>query len=300
MAAQRALRMREDTSRPPGLGGPRLLAVVGVLDDGTPHFVPVGEVWAEASRVCCHLCGRWFRSVSAHLPSHGWTRQRYLASFGLEQGTVLECAETRRLRSRAFRPRRTFEPSISAGVAAGHAMARSGVLADRAAKAARGRAHPPQRRIKTLAALDQVSPVARAEGTRRRRRRELDVVGARAAASLGFKELGALVTDRVRRGQSLASTSREAGLHKDWLQRHLCTVCPDVAERLEELRLDPADRRLLVLAAERGFDCVRDLLVERYVDRGRSVHAIAKELGISRYSVESALRRHRVGRGSAT
>jgi hypothetical protein len=63
---------------------------VGVLDDGTPYFAPLGEIVVDGSRVICHLCGRALRSVVAHLPSHGWTKDQYCEAFGLERGQPLE------------------------------------------------------------------------------------------------------------------------------------------------------------------------------------------------------------------
>jgi hypothetical protein len=45
--------------------------VVGVLDDGTPFYVPLGEVIVDGSRVVCHLCGRALLSVAAHPAWHG-------------------------------------------------------------------------------------------------------------------------------------------------------------------------------------------------------------------------------------
>lgn len=274
----------------------RLHALAGVLPDGTAHHVPVGVVWAEHTQVCCHLCGGWFRSVSAHLGSHGWTRERYLEAFGLERGVSLECAETRERRAASFDPRRIFEPEVREGIAAGHALARSGVLTQYAAQAARGRPHPPQRRTKTLETLSRISPQARDEGTRRRRRRELEDLARRTASRFGFATIDDFVADRVGQGTSLAAISREAGLHKDWFQRHLPLVAPGVAARLEELRLPPADRRLLQLVAPLGFHDIAGFLRTRHVDEGRSVHAIAHQIGVSRSCIESAMHRHGIRR----
>src|SRR5450755_2444365 len=77
--------------------------VVGVLADGTPFYAPIGEVAADDSRVACHLCGRWLRSVTAHLKAHSWSKDAYCYAFGLERGQPLEGAETRKLRARGAR-----------------------------------------------------------------------------------------------------------------------------------------------------------------------------------------------------
>jgi predicted transcriptional regulator len=70
--------------------GTPMRAVAGVLDDGTPCYAPIGEIIFDGQRVTCHLCGRAFRSVAAHLASHGWTKERYCETFGLERSQPLE------------------------------------------------------------------------------------------------------------------------------------------------------------------------------------------------------------------
>ena len=108
---------------------------VGVLDDGTPFYAPIGEVIVDSSLVTCHLCGRLLRSVTAHLRAHGWTKEQYCAAFGLERGQSLEGPQTRKLRSAAFTARLVFEPAVRRGSAAGRARAKSGELARQAAEA---------------------------------------------------------------------------------------------------------------------------------------------------------------------
>src|SRR5450755_3966619 len=122
--------------------------VVGVLDDGTPFFAPVGEVIVDESLVICHLCGRALRSVTAHLRAHGWTKAAYCEAFGLERRQSLEGPETRKLRAAAFTTRLIFDPAVREGSAAGRQRAQAGDLARDAAAAARGRRHPEQRRRK--------------------------------------------------------------------------------------------------------------------------------------------------------
>jgi hypothetical protein len=92
---------------------------LGVLDDGTPYYAPVGEIAADGSRVICHLCGRSLRSVVAHLPSHGWTKDQYCEAFGLERGQSLEGTETHKLRAALFTARLALDPVIREGAAAG-------------------------------------------------------------------------------------------------------------------------------------------------------------------------------------
>ncbi len=96
------------TTRSDPAGGQPGLAARGQLADGTPFFAPVGQVVAAGSRVVCHLCGRAFRSVPAHLRAHGWTKAAYCDAFGLERGQPLEGPETRKLRAAAFTARLIF------------------------------------------------------------------------------------------------------------------------------------------------------------------------------------------------
>ncbi|HEX6343830.1 MucR family transcriptional regulator [Umezawaea sp.] len=261
------------------------------------EHVPVGSVVQVGDRVLCHLCGRWFKSVLAHLRSHGWDELSYREAFGLERTASLEGESTRRRRAEALRRRRATDPVVRAWCEKGVRRARSGALTEAAAQAARGRKHPEQRRRKTLRALAAVSQQARTEGVRRHALDRLRTVAAKAAADSGFPDIGALVTDRVLAGRSLAAISREAGLHKDWLSRHLAVVDPDtagvVAEHARVLRLDAP---WLPVLADLGFASVPEYLRDRHVRSARSVQAIAAETGLSRTAVRTALARHGVTR----
>ena len=132
-----------------------------------------------------------------------------------------------------------------------------------------------------------------AEGTRRRYLQQLRASGTAAAERLGFSDIGALVRDRTAAGASLAGISREAGLHKDWLSRHLAAVDPDTARAVAA---DAArcrhDSRWLPVIRPLGFTGVRDYLADRHLAKHRSVRAISVEVGVSRSAVETALARH--------
>lgn len=258
--------------------------------------VPIGEIWAEDDRVCCHLCGHWFRSVAVHLRSHGWTRQQYVEAFGLQLSATLECRTTRELRAAALRPRRAQDPAVRAGVAAGYELARSGELTAHAAKAARGRRHPAQRRQATLENLARISPQAKADGIRRSREEQLRATASAVAVLAGFDSLDAMVLEGIRAGGSLASISRAAGQHKDWLQRHLVRIAPTAARELAQGRPSRPETRLAELVRPRGFDDVGEFLIQRHDREQRTVTAIAAELGVSRGRIESAMDRHGVRR----
>ncbi|WNV86969.1 MucR family transcriptional regulator [Umezawaea sp. Da 62-37] len=263
------------------------------------EHAPIGSVVHEGDRVLCHVCGRWFKSVLAHLRAHGTDDLAYRGEFGLERNAPLEGASTRRRRADALRRRRETDPAVRAWCAEGEHRARSGALTEAAAQAARGRRHPEQRRRKTLRSLASISPEARNDGIRRHALVRLRTVAAKAAAELGFPDVGALVTDRVLAGHSLAAISREAGLHKDWLSRHLRTVDPDTAAAIaEHARVRRLDAPWLPVLAELGFGGVPEYLRDRHLRQARSVQAVAAETGLSRTAVQTALTRHGLTRVS--
>jgi hypothetical protein len=277
----------------PRSSGRSVRPVVAVLADGTPCYAPVGEVLViDGTLVTCHLCGRSLRSVTAHLKAHGWTKDAYCEAFGLERGQSLEGPETRKLRAAAFSARLIFDASVREGSAAGRERARAGQLARDAATAARGRPIPEQRRRKALQALATIPPSSIARANSQRARRRLAEVAAAAAARAGCPDIRSLVLARVAEGASLAVISREAGLHKDWLSRHLGEIDPAAAAAARRAlagRRDagwgPALRRL-------GFPDVPSYLRDRHLTQHRTVSAIAAEAGLSHHAVAAALRRH--------
>ena len=267
----------------------------GRLADGTAFYAPLGEVITDGDLVLCHLCGRLRRSVSAHLRVHGWTKDEYCAAFGLERGQSLEGTATRKLRAAAFSTRLLFEPAVRDGSAAGRARARAGSLARDAAAAARGRPLPEQRRRKARQALAGIPRTAVAEANRARAARQVADTAAAVAAKAGYPTIGALVLAGLAEGASLASISRGAGLHKDWLSRHLAGLDPAAAgavAAVQRSRPATADARWLPVLREHGFARLDEYLRERHVGQHRTVNQIAAEAGVSFHAVRSALRRH--------
>ena len=274
----------------------RVRPVLGVLPDGTAFYAPVGEVVTDGTLVKCHLCGRSFRSVTAHLTSHGWSKRQYCEAFGLERGQSLEGQETRKLRSAAFTSRLIFEPAVREGSAAGRARARSGDLTRQAAAAARGRRIPEQRRRKNALARAAIPAAEAARASRDHADAFLAGVAGQAAQARGYPDIGALVLARVAQGASLAAISREAGLHKDWLSRHLHRVDPVAAQAARRSLPDRADAGWLAVLHRLGFHDVAGYLRARHVGQHLTVAAIAAEVGMSPHAVESALRRHGLDR----
>jgi AraC-like DNA-binding protein len=289
-------RARAAAVRPSGHPVRPVRPVADVLADGTPCYAPIGEVViVDGSLVICHLCGRQLRSVTAHLKAHGWTKEAYCEAFGLERGQSLEGPQTRKLRAAAFTARLVFDPSIRVGSAAGRDRARAGELARDAATAARGRPIPEQRRRKALRSLAAVSPVAVAQANAERARRRLAEVAATAARRAGHPDIRTLVLVRAAGGASLAAISREAGLHKDWLSRHLGDVDPEAASAVRALQHERWDAGWRPALTRLGFADVADYLRDRHITRHWTVSAIAAEAGLSHHAVASALRRHGLG-----
>ncbi len=273
----------------------RRRSVVGCLLDGTQIYAPIGAVVTDGDLVVCHLCGRLLRSVTAHLRAHRWTKADYCATFGLERGQSLEGAATRKLRATAFSARLLFEPAVREGSAAGRARARSGSLARDAAAAARGRALPEQRRRKAAQALAGISQAAIAEANRARAASRVAAIAATVASRAGYATIGDLVRARIAGGASLAAISREAGLHKDWLSRHLETLDPDaaaVAAAAAGAQHAGADARWHPVLRGLGFGDVAEYLRSRHGEAHVTVNQIAAEVGMSHHAVKSALRRH--------
>jgi protein-disulfide isomerase-like protein with CxxC motif len=112
----------------------------------------------------------------------------------------------------------------------------------------------------------------------------------------GYPGIGAFVLARAASGASLAAISREAGLHKDWLSRHLDDIDPGAAAAVLRGRPAQPDARWLPVLNRLGFTDVASYLRERHVVQYRTVNAIAAEVGMSHHAVGSALRRHGLAR----
>jgi hypothetical protein len=270
--------------------------VAGVLADGTPYFAPIGEIVSDGATVTCHLCGRSLKSVAAHLRAHGWTKAAYCEAFGLERGQPLEGQETRKRRAASFAPRLIFDPAIRAGSAAGRQRAAAGDLSRDAARASTGRPLPEQRRRKAARAAAAASGAVAAQANRDRAARHRAEVAARVASAQGYPTLGAYVLARVASGASLAAISREAGLHKDWLHRHLAEVDPAVAAAVRPAPAGRDSPRWVQAVTALGFADVPSYLRDRHLVRHQTVSAIGGEIGLSNHAVAAALTRHGLAR----
>jgi hypothetical protein len=276
--------------------GRAIRPVAGVLADGTPYYAPIGEVISDGATVTCHLCGRSLKSVTAHLRAHGWTKVSYCEAFGLERGQSLEGLETRKRRAASFAPRLIFDPAIRSGSARGRQRAATGELSRDAARASTGRARPEQRRRKAAVAAAAASGDAAVLANRERAARHRALISARVADEQGYPTLGAYVLARAAAGASLAAISREAGLHKDWLHRHLAEVDPVVAATVRHRAAGNDAPRWLEAVTALGFADVPSYLRDRHHARHQTVRAIGSEIGMSNHAVAAALTRHGLAR----
>lgn len=267
-------------------------AIVGHLEDGTPYFTAIGEVAADHSHVICHLCGRAFKSVAAHLTSHGWTKAQYCQAFGLERSQSLEGAQTRKLRATAFAARLVFEPAVRTGSALGRERARTGELTRDAANAARGRPFPVQRRRRSQRPVSPAAQLGLARANRERADKQLAAIADQIARQQGYSDIGGLVQDRLAAGHSMAAISRDCGLSKDWMSRHLRRLDPSAAEFARASRPEQFDTRWLSAIESLGFSDVGSYLRRRHIVDRATVNAIASEVGLSFHTVKAALKRH--------
>lgn len=116
--------------------------------DGMRLHAPLGELPYDAAedRVQCHLCGGWYRALApAHLQRHAITAEEYRAITGLNPSLALTTPSLSALRRRQLRARVERDERLQAGMRAGLALARSGVLQTRAREAARERGPRVQR-----------------------------------------------------------------------------------------------------------------------------------------------------------
>jgi DNA-binding phage protein len=261
-----------------------------------PYYAPIGEIVSDGTAVICHLCGRSLKSVAAHLRVHGWTKAAYCEIFGLERGQPLEGQETRKRRAASFAPRLIFDDAIRVGSAAGRQRAAAGELSRDAARASTGRPRPEQRRRKAARAAAAVHSEVAAQANRERAARHRAEVAARVASEQGYPTLGAYVLARVASGASLAAISREAGLHKNWLHRHLGEVDPPVATTVRQAPAGRDGPRWLQAVTALGFADVPSYLRDRHLVRHQTVSAIGGEVGMSNHAVAAALTRHGLAR----
>ncbi|MGI5458772.1 MucR family transcriptional regulator [Streptomyces sp. CA-249302] len=166
-----------------------------------------------ADTVICHVCGRAFRSLGAHVRVHDMTAAEYRREFGLLRARALSARSLARQRSRARRAAYLASEETQAWFAAGREMARSGELNRRRWNGATGQAETDEQR--------QVRRESLAAG-RRAQARDADGRLTAALRAGGFADLGqALRTVYVDRQNSVEDTARVLDVGKGRLRRLL-------------------------------------------------------------------------------
>lgn len=183
--------------------------------------------------VVCHVCGRGFRSLGAHVRVHDMTAAEYRREFGLLRSRALSARSFAREQSRTRRAGYLASEDARARFAAGRAMARSGELARRRWADSDGRGDVGggvgnrvgggvgRRTDPDPAEARRVRRESLAAG-RRAQARTADERTAAALRTAGFTDLAqALRTVYVEREHSIEETARVLALGKGRLRRLL-------------------------------------------------------------------------------
>ena len=187
------------------------------LPDGTGLHAPLGVIQVEEAtgRLCCHLCGNWFRSLGSHVGVHGHTADSYRAELGLCRGEPLIRRELSAAISARQKAAYGSSDVVRERLAAGQELARSGALSTVAVQARSDNPLPAEALARQARAL--------AAGRR-------TVAGQREAAlrsvleDSGCPDLPSYLRLRYGRGASLADLAAETGLGRDRLRREIAAA----------------------------------------------------------------------------
>lgn len=204
--------------------------------DGTGLHAPAGELVTDEAtgHVCCHLCGRFYVLLGAHVRVHGHTPQTYRELVGLCTTRALASAElSDTIRDR--QARRAAEPEVQEMLRAGRARSgrREGTTSGSV------RSEPLERRRLRSNALDAG------------RDRQALVAAQRLAdrlVALGAADLPSYLHAAYAQGASLEALARATGLGRERLRQALDEA--GVRRRRPGDTTD-AGRRSRAVAAER-------------------------------------------------
>lgn len=256
----------------------------GVAPGDHPEF---GRLIRDESTdsVICHVCGRAFQSLGAHVRVHGMTAAEYRNEFGLLRSRALSARSLSHTQSRAAGSRYHTSREAQERFAAGRSMARSGELNRRRWPGARELDEPDElRRV-------------RQDSLTAGRRVQAEAADQRVAAALragAFTDLGqALRILYIEERNSIEETARRISVGKSRLRDLL--IAHNIPLRPSGQN-SPAGRRSRIVlneraAAERvGAHDIREWLRERKA-AGATLRELSDATGRSMPWVATRLRR---------
>lgn len=215
-----------------GPSGPRLTA--GALDigkrpqaaDGTFLHAATGQLKRdpETGRVCCHLCGRWFVLLSAHVRVHGHTAASYRRLIGLCTSRALASTELSERISGRQRAQYANDGDLRARLEHGHQIAR----AAQPPSAASPRTASPAPHVTATVTATVIEPQERVVGRRQQlhaarltQQQARDQQLANRLLALGETDLAHYLRGAYANGASLQSLARSTGLGRARLREAL-------------------------------------------------------------------------------
>lgn len=234
--------------------------------DGTGLHAPWGTlVRDDDSRLACHLCGRWWTSLGAHVRVHGYTAATYREAMGLRSTVPLVAAGLSGRISARQRIRYDEDEDLRVRLATGHAILHAVPFRRRTSGGPR-----PDRERAIREALDrgrQVTAIRRAEALRA------------LVEQAGHADLGSYLRTAYAAGASLQSLAETTGLGRQRLRKELADA--GVPLRASG-RNTPEGKRTRMVTADRrtaehvGCADIRSWLSERRAE-GWSLRRLADE-----------------------
>lgn len=246
------------------------------LPDGTGLHAPLGTVVEDPAtgQLCCHLCGRWFRSLGGHVRAHGYSAAAYREAMSLLRTRPLVSVTLSA--GIAQRQRQAYRASaqVRERFAATQEEARSGRLAWRSRAGNRESLQRLERKRTSRAQLD----AGRATRARRSADRRAALI-----AEHGATDLHGYLRDAYAAGGSLESLARTTGLGRARLREELAAAGVTLRPRGQNTAAGKRARASAteaVAAARVGSADVRRWLSE-HKEAGWSLSRLAAAVGHS-------------------
>jgi hypothetical protein len=249
------------------------------LPDGTGLHAPRGRLTREegTGRLCCHLCGRWFRSLASHVRRHGYTAEAYREAMGLCRTRPLISSDVSAAISDRQARAYAQDPEVRRRLLPGQELARSGALVAAAHAATRG-----ERRDERQAVLRESLRQGR-ETVAQRREQALQT----RLDALGATSLGDYLRTAYAAGASLEQLGRATGLGWARLREELAragVVVRSPGDTSPQGRRSRAEHADAAAAARVGTDDLHRWLTERRA-AGATLTELAATVGHSTHWV---------------